>query len=92
MTLLNPNFTNTCYYMSTWFQNDDPMPFNMAYGMTFWDYITQEPSRANLFNVAMASDTRLMTSVSLIECKGVFEGLKSLVDIGGVRSLIEVYP
>ncbi|KAM5578235.1 hypothetical protein ABKV19_008510 [Rosa sericea] len=97
MAVLNPNFTNTCHYMSTWFQNDDPTPFNTAYGMTFWDYITQEPSHANLFNDAMASDTRLVTSMLLKECKGVFEGLKSLVDVGGgtgtmTKAIVDAFP
>ncbi|KAM5578236.1 putative O-methyltransferase 3 [Rosa sericea] len=97
MAMLNPIFTKPWHYMSTWFQNDDPTAFNTAYGMTFWDYSTQEPSLANLFNDAMASDTRLVTSVLLKECKGVFEGLKSLVDVGGgtgtmAKGIVDAFP
>ncbi|PHT53533.1 hypothetical protein CQW23_07995 [Capsicum baccatum] len=36
-----------------------------------------------LFNEAMASDTRFIISAINEHCKGVFEGLKSLVDVGG---------
>ncbi|KAF9661718.1 hypothetical protein SADUNF_Sadunf19G0097800 [Salix dunnii] len=31
----------------------------------------------------MASDARIVSSVMINECKGVFEGLNSLVDVGG---------
>ncbi|KAK9922656.1 hypothetical protein M0R45_031111 [Rubus argutus] len=86
MAMLNPILTKSCHYLSTWFQNDDPTPFHTAHGMTCWHYTSQEPTLANLFNDAMASDTRLVTSVVIKECKGVFEGLESLVDVGGNSS------
>ena len=65
--------------------------------MTFWDYSNQEPTYANLFNDAMANDTRLVTSVVIKERKGVFEGLESLVDVGGgtgtmAKAIVNAFP
>jgi hypothetical protein len=97
MAMLNPIFTKPCHYLSTWFQNDDPTPFHTAHGMTCLDYTSQEPTLANLFNDAMASDTRLVTSVVIKECKGVFDGLESLVDVGGgtgtmAKAIVNAFP
>ncbi|KAF2295042.1 hypothetical protein GH714_031209 [Hevea brasiliensis] len=71
------------HYLSTWFLNDDPTPFATANERTIWEYAAHEPNFNNLFNEAMASDARLVMNVLINECKGVFEGLQSLVDVGG---------
>ncbi|KAK1425405.1 hypothetical protein QVD17_20757 [Tagetes erecta] len=42
-----------------------------------------DPKLNRLFNEAMASDARLVMSVVLEHCEGVFEGLDSIVDVGG---------
>ncbi|KAM3319526.1 hypothetical protein P3S67_006726 [Capsicum chacoense] len=42
-----------------------------------------EPRLNCLFNESMASDARLITSVLIKNGKGIFEGLKSVVDVGG---------
>ncbi|KAG8641336.1 trans-resveratrol di-O-methyltransferase [Manihot esculenta] len=83
MAMLDPILTGPWHYMSTWFLNDDVTPFNTAHGKTFWEYLGHEPNLNNFFNEAMASDARLVTQVLINEFKGVFEGLKSLVDVGG---------
>nr|BAV54110.1 O-methyltransferase [Eriobotrya japonica] len=95
--MLDPVLTNPWNYLSTWFQNDDPTPFDTAHGMTFWDYGNHQPSIAHLFNDAMASDARLVTSVIINDCKGVFEGLESLVDVGGgtgtvAKAIADAFP
>ncbi|CAM8979500.1 unnamed protein product [Rhodiola kirilowii] len=40
-------------------------------------------SSTTFFNDAMASDARLVTKVLLEKCGAVFEGLESIVDVGG---------
>ncbi|KAF2283294.1 hypothetical protein GH714_043669 [Hevea brasiliensis] len=50
---------------------------------TLWEYAGHEPNLNNFFNEAMASDARLVIRVLINECKGAFEELKSLVDVGG---------
>ncbi|KAJ6744914.1 O-METHYLTRANSFERASE [Salix purpurea] len=80
---LDPILTEPWHHVSAWFQNDDPSPFHTAHERTFWEYASQEPKLNQFFNEAMASDARLVSSVMINECKGVFEGLNSLVDVGG---------
>ncbi|EXB67902.1 8-hydroxyquercetin 8-O-methyltransferase [Morus notabilis] len=51
----------------------------------------------NLFNEAMASDARLVTSVVIDKCKSVFEGLESLVDLAGgtgtvAKAIADAFP
>ncbi|XP_059597186.1 trans-resveratrol di-O-methyltransferase-like [Vitis vinifera] len=83
LAMLDPTLTKPWHYVSAWFQNDDPTPFDTAHERTLWDYAGHEPQLNYFFNEAMASDARLVTSVLVKEGKGVFEGLNSLVDVGG---------
>ncbi|KAF4397046.1 hypothetical protein G4B88_008892 [Cannabis sativa] len=83
LSMLDPVMTKPWDFLSNWFQNDDPTPFDTANGMTFWDYGSHQPNLARFFNDAMASDARLVTSVVIEKCKWVFEGVESLVDVGG---------
>ena len=50
--------------------------------MNLWEYGDQNPEFNNLFNEAMASDSGMMNLV-IRDCKPVFEGLGTLVDVGG---------
>lgn len=81
--VLDPVLLNPWHHLSTWLKNDDPTSFKMEHGMLIWDYAQFDPKFNNLFNDAMESDTRLITSVVIEKCKGVFNGLGSLVDVGG---------
>jgi hypothetical protein len=95
--MLHPILTKPWHFVSTWLTNDDPTPFDTAHGRTFWDYGSHEPMLNHFFNDAMASDARLVTRVLVNECKEVFEGLGSLVDVGGgtgtvARSLAKAFP
>ena len=83
LAMLDPTLTKPWHYVSAWFQNDDPTAFHTAHERTLWDYAGPEPQLNNFFNEAMVSDARLVTSVLVKEGKGVFEGLNSLVDVGG---------
>ncbi|KAK4373928.1 hypothetical protein RND71_004605 [Anisodus tanguticus] len=79
----DPFLQNPWFELGNWFQNDFPTAFHTAHGKSFWDYIVEKPSKGNDFNDAMASDSKLITDVLVKECKHVFEGLASLVDVGG---------
>ncbi|KAJ6696751.1 hypothetical protein OIU85_003133 [Salix viminalis] len=81
--MLDPILTQPWHHVSAWFQNDVTSPFHTAHERTFWEYASHEPKLNQFFNEAMASDARLVSSVMINECKGVFEGLNSLVDVGG---------
>ena len=80
---LDPIMTKPWHFLGTWFQNDDSTAFNTAHGRNYWDYGVHNPNFSHLFNEAMASDARLVSSVLIRECKEAFKGLNSLVDVGG---------
>ncbi|XP_060168995.1 myricetin 7/4'-O-methyltransferase 2-like [Lycium barbarum] len=87
LLLLNhdPVFSKAWFELSAWFQNDSATAFHTAHGKSFWDYVMEEEPRVlgDIFNDALASDSRLNTNVIIAECNYVFEGLTSLVDVGG---------
>ncbi|KAF2283288.1 hypothetical protein GH714_043659 [Hevea brasiliensis] len=70
MAMLDPILTRPWHYVSTWFLNDDPTPFNTAHGRTLWEYAGHEPKLNDFFNEAMASDARLVMHVLINECEG----------------------
>ena len=56
-----------------------------------------EPKLGKLFDETRASDSLLTTKVMVTECKYVFEGLTSLVDVGGdngavSRAIAKTFP
>ncbi|KAF3665257.1 8-hydroxyquercetin 8-O-methyltransferase [Capsicum annuum] len=87
-------------YLSMWFEKGDhssTTPFVIAHGKPFFEYVGNEPRLNHLFNEAMANDSRLSISVIIEHCKEIFEGLKSLVDIGGgtgtmAKSIADMFP
>ncbi|KAK1566492.1 hypothetical protein Q3G72_000727 [Acer saccharum] len=81
--ILDPIISDPFHLLSTWFQNDDPTLFKTANGKPFWDCVAQQPKLNNLFYDAMNTDSELISSVVIKDCKEVFKGLKSLVDVGG---------
>ncbi|KAM3381537.1 hypothetical protein P3S68_007110 [Capsicum galapagoense] len=62
----------------------DPIMTDPWHRLSQWFQNDGDDARFNcLFNEAMASDARIIISAINEHCKGVFEGLKSLVDVGG---------
>lgn len=70
-------------HMSKWFQNDDINPFHTAHGRNLWDFVGQDININQLFNEAMGSDARLVTSLVLKHSRNIFERLNLVVDVGG---------
>ncbi|CAI0385383.1 unnamed protein product [Linum tenue] len=83
MAMLDPILLKPWHHVSRWFGNEDPTPFQTAHGATFWDFAGGQPGLNGFFNDAMASDARLVTTVLVSEFRGAFEGMGSLVDVGG---------
>ncbi|CAI9787641.1 unnamed protein product [Fraxinus pennsylvanica] len=83
LALLDPALTEPWHHLSEWFENENPTPFATKHGKTFWEYAGQEPRLNNFFDEAMASDAKLVASVLISDCKHLFEGLNSIVDVGG---------
>ncbi|KAM3319524.1 hypothetical protein P3S67_006724 [Capsicum chacoense] len=92
-------FLDPSHNLSQWFQNRESStsPFAIAHGKPFFEYVEKEPKLNRVFNEFMASDARLVISTVIENCKGVFEGLKSLVDLGGgtgtvAKSVANAFP
>ncbi|KAK2976801.1 hypothetical protein RJ640_015796 [Escallonia rubra] len=92
-----PHLAKAFDLLSDWFQNEVPTAFEMASGTTFWNLVASDPRFGATFNEAMACDSRLINKVLISECKHVFEGLTSLVDVAGgtgtvARAISDVFP
>ncbi|KAL2466565.1 O-methyltransferase family protein [Abeliophyllum distichum] len=97
LVVLDPILTEPWHHVSEWFKDDHPTPFSTLHGRSLWGYASHDPELNLLFNNAMANDSRLMTSVVIRDCKHVFEGLNSIVDVAGgtgtvAKSIAEMYP
>ncbi|OIT02684.1 PREDICTED: trans-resveratrol di-O-methyltransferase-like [Nicotiana attenuata] len=81
----NPIALKPFFSLSHWLQDDLPTAFDTTYGKSMWDYCAEEPKFGHIFNDAMASDSKLISHllINSEQCKHVFEGLTSLVDVGG---------
>ncbi|XP_042486136.1 trans-resveratrol di-O-methyltransferase-like [Macadamia integrifolia] len=95
--MLDPILVTPWHFLSAWFRGDGLNPFETAHGRTLWDYAGEDNELNKFFNEAMASDARLVISVVVTECKVVFEGLRSLIDVGGgtgtmAKTIAETFP
>ncbi|PON57120.1 O-methyltransferase COMT-type [Trema orientale] len=81
--VLDPAIVAPWHFLEDWFRKEEvQVPFESTHGVTLWDYADKNREFNDLFNEAMASDSGMMNSV-VKDCKPVFEGLSSLVDVGG---------
>uniref|UniRef100_A0ACD5UGR9 Uncharacterized protein n=1 Tax=Avena sativa TaxID=4498 RepID=A0ACD5UGR9_AVESA len=83
--LLHPILVSPFSDLGTWFQHASPDPdlFKLKHGKTFWELAGHDPSYNTLLNDGMASDSRFLMDIAIRECGGVFQGIGSLVDVGG---------
>ncbi|KAH0659026.1 hypothetical protein KY285_029270 [Solanum tuberosum] len=94
----HPVVLNTASSVGDWLRDDLLTAFETAHGKSHWDYCGEEPEFNGVFNDAMAGDSRLISNLLITDCcAGVFEGLTSLVDIGGgtgavAMAIAEAFP
>ncbi|CAN1197867.1 Probable O-methyltransferase 3 [Linum perenne] len=75
-------------HLSTWLRDvEKRTPFEIANGTaSFWDYIKSRDPTGELmgsFYDTMVNDSRMIGDAVVSRCKDVFEGVTSLVDVGG---------
>lgn len=80
--MLHSTLTNPLHVLSSWFRGNELTAFETAYGSNLWDYMMRNPEFNGSFNQGMASDSQ-MANLVVKDCKPIFEGLDSLVDVGG---------
>ncbi|KAL1562757.1 Xanthohumol 4-O-methyltransferase [Salvia divinorum] len=88
VAMVDPIFVDPFHHVGEWFGDDHPSPFFTKNGRNVWDYAGVEQSFNQLFNEAMATDARLVTGILVQECKQVFEGLETMVDVGGGTGIV----
>ncbi|MED6147827.1 hypothetical protein PIB30_047420 [Stylosanthes scabra] len=97
--ILDPNLVKPWYQLSNWFKKCDTnnSPFESEHGMSFWEFASHDKKLGSSFHDAMTSDSRLASSVVVEKFKGVFEGVESLVDVGGgngtmAKAIAKLFP
>ncbi|RDX86480.1 Trans-resveratrol di-O-methyltransferase, partial [Mucuna pruriens] len=85
--MFHPALVHSSEFLAEWFHGNDLTPFNTAFGTGYWDYLSQNQEFNSLFNEAMISDSGMMNLV-IKNCKTVFEGLNSVVDVGGGKGAV----
>ncbi|XP_052290826.1 probable O-methyltransferase 3 [Citrus sinensis] len=93
----DPLYTTAFHCLGTWLQNDDPSLFETAHGKKVWDRVADEPKFKSLFYDLMITDSELIAGIVIKDCKEVFEGLKSLIDVAGgtgtlARAIATAFP
>ncbi|KAI3796372.1 hypothetical protein L1987_39042 [Smallanthus sonchifolius] len=98
LVFLDPIMMDPWQNMSKWFRNENDInPFQTTHGKMAYELAVTEPKLNQSINEGMASDGRLVASVILKHCKSIFEGLDSVVDVGGgtgtfARCIAEAFP
>ncbi|KAI3964505.1 hypothetical protein MKW92_001671 [Papaver armeniacum] len=85
------------HFMKEGLENHGTTAFQKGMGMTFWEYLEGNPDQSQLFNEGMAGETRLLTKTLIEDGRDTFQGLDSLVDIGGgngttIMAIYEAFP
>ncbi|KAJ3695248.1 hypothetical protein LUZ60_000625 [Juncus effusus] len=72
-------------YLSNWFMQEDGHvgPFEMTHGCDLWQMTSQDSKLNQLVNDGMACDSHLLMDVIVKKYGYVFQGIDSLVDVGG---------
>ncbi|KAM7277099.1 hypothetical protein ACFE04_018965 [Oxalis oulophora] len=83
LMILDPICMKPWEIMSTWFQNDDATSCYTTHKKMYWEISRDEPRFNKLFNEAMASDSLFVAGTLIKKYKRLFEGLKSIVNVGG---------
>ncbi|KAI3736425.1 hypothetical protein L6452_15968 [Arctium lappa] len=84
--------------LSAWVLGNKELPFEAAHdGKDLWGFTAANPSHSKLFDDAMACDARVAVAAVIEGCSEVFEGLKTMVDVGGgdgtaLRLIVKAFP
>ncbi|KAI3470295.1 hypothetical protein Pfo_026958 [Paulownia fortunei] len=98
LSMLVSPMTDPWHHLSRWFRNmDDETTFYTFNGTSFWEYKEQDPMLSECFDEGMAKDTPIVADVISGDCRQVFEGLETLVDVGGgtgtlAKAIADAFP
>ncbi|CAL4902274.1 unnamed protein product [Urochloa decumbens] len=83
--ILHPAFVSPFLELGTWFQKELPEScvFKHTHGQTLWEQADRDAAFDALVNDGMVSDSHFIMDIAINECAGAFQGITSLVDVGG---------
>lgn len=79
----DPVLVTSIHSLSAFLQGTASTPFEVTHGTSFWGYCGQHPEFNKTFHDAMACDSKFVMDLVVKDCRTIFEGSKSLVDVGG---------
>ncbi|MED6188245.1 hypothetical protein PIB30_084185 [Stylosanthes scabra] len=94
--IVQPTLVDGWIRMDEWIYGEEVSVFGTACGVSWWDLVANNSEQMNIFNEGMASDSQMM-SLALRDCNSVFEGIETIVDVGGGNGatgkiISEAYP
>ncbi|XP_073313746.1 trans-resveratrol di-O-methyltransferase-like [Primulina huaijiensis] len=97
LLILDPILMKPCNSISEWLADDRVTAFETTHGLMFWEQAKTVTGMNELFNEAMAGDARFVSCVMHKEFERLFEGVESLVDVGGgtgtmAKAIADAFP
>ncbi|ONK57095.1 uncharacterized protein A4U43_C10F16570 [Asparagus officinalis] len=84
LLMLDQIFLRPWHFLSEWFKGDEPTTaFEIAHGMPLWDATRKMIVFNEMLNEGLSSDASFTAEIIVRDCGEVFQGLRSLVDVGG---------
>ncbi|CAN6350469.1 unnamed protein product [Urochloa humidicola] len=83
--ILHPAFVSPFLELGSWFQKELPEScvFKHTHGQSLWEQADRDAAFDALVNDGMVSDSHFIMDIAINECAGAFQGIGSLVDVGG---------
>jgi len=93
---VDPTLAGVWSHLKKWTYEDDLTLHSVSLGSNLWEFLDKNPACNRLFNETLATDSQMM-NMALRGCKWVFEGVESLVDVGGgtgitAKTISEAFP
>ncbi|CAN6346185.1 unnamed protein product [Urochloa humidicola] len=88
--LLHPALVSPFLELGSWFQEEEQVKapescqlFKHAHGHTVWEQTDRDAAFDAAVNDGMVSDSHFIMDIAIKECTSAFQGIGSLVDVGG---------
>ncbi|CAN1857368.1 Probable O-methyltransferase 3 [Linum perenne] len=83
--MTEPKMMTSWTNMSWWFlASDDPVPHDGGHdGVSFWECLEKDPEQKKVFLDSMAGDSNVVARVLVSDKERLFEGVGTVVDVGG---------
>ncbi|KAK7374620.1 hypothetical protein VNO80_08056 [Phaseolus coccineus] len=93
---VDPGLTGVWSNLKKWTYEDDLTLFGVSVGSNLWEFLDKNPACDEAFNETLAADSKMM-NMALRGCNWVFEGVESIVDVGGgtgitAKAICEAFP